>query len=102
MIRHIVAEGQTPHELAESYGVPLAELVKLNGLTPGQPIPPGVMLWVPEVAVPGVPCASDPVLSVPPDLFTILCRLQDPSGSGTLILRIVRGAPEQPITLRLP
>ncbi|MDI6871436.1 MAG: LysM domain-containing protein [Bacillota bacterium] len=104
MIRHVVADGQTPAELAERYGVSFDELVRLNGLEPDQPVPPGVMLWVPETGVSGRgkadPARKKPTLCVPPDLFAALDGCRDEA--GTVVLRIIRARPGEPLSLVLP
>ena len=103
MIRHIVAEGQSPEEVAERYGVPLEELIRLSGLEAGQAIPAGLMLWLPETA-PG-PAGSErrravPTLRVPGALFEALRSWQD--GSGTVTLRILRAGEHEQLTLAVP
>lgn len=99
MIRHIVAGGQTPAELARHYGVSLEELVALNGLERDLPVPEGLMLWVPEP--PGRQAGetpAEPVLTVSPEDFSALASRAD--GGGAVAIRIVRGRPGQPLTLQ--
>lgn len=102
MIRHIVAQGQTPAELAERYGVCPADLVALNGLDPDCPVPDGLMLWVPEPDRPKAEPAksSEVVLIVSPAVFSALEELQD--ANGGIVFRIVRGCPGETLTLQLP
>lgn len=103
MIRHIMAENQSPEEVAERYGATLEEVLRLNGLEVGRAIPAGLMLWLPDAA-PGSARPERrpavPTLGVPAGLFEALRSWQDDSGRVTL--RIVRRSEQEQLTLEVP
>jgi hypothetical protein len=103
VIRHIVAPGQTPGQVAERYGLAVEDLARLNGFPADQALPPGVMLWLPDCgAPPEEPRAprAQPVLRVPEEVFAALTTLKD--GNGAVALRIARTRPGEPLSFELP
>jgi murein DD-endopeptidase MepM/ murein hydrolase activator NlpD len=63
---HVVKAGETPAKIAKEAGIPLEDLLEINGLRRGQPLEPGRLIYVLRGAVQAGPVGADAIPSVSP------------------------------------
>jgi len=58
---HVVKSGETPAQIAQEAGIPLEDLLEINGLRRGQPLKPGRLIYVLGGTAGSVPADATPV-----------------------------------------
>ncbi len=103
---HVVKAGETPEQIAQEAGIPLEDLLELNGLKRDQPLEPGRLVFVLSSAPPGAPKSpsEQPPVEPPPERSlqkaTLRWPLANPELSSSFGTRW--GRPHEGIDMRAP
>jgi lipoprotein NlpD len=63
---HVVKPGETPAQIAQEAGIPLEDLLEINGLKRGQPLKPGRLIYVLGASPQMAAAAANSATSEPP------------------------------------
>ena len=63
---HVVKPGETPAQIAQEAGIPLEDLLEINGLKRGQPLKPGRLIYVLGASPQTTAAAANSATSEPP------------------------------------
>jgi lipoprotein NlpD len=63
---HVVKPGETPAQIAQEAGIPLEDLLEINGLKRGQPLKPGRLIYVLGASPQTTAAAANTATSEPP------------------------------------